>query len=448
VVLFVGDDWAEDHHDVEVQDESGRVLRRARLPEGVAGVTRLHALIGGWLGEDGGPDEVAIGIETDRGPWAQALVAAGYVVCPINPRQAARFRERHSNSGAKSDLGDSRMLADAVRTDRHQLRRAAGDSALAEAVKLLARARQTLVWERSRHVARLRSALRESFPAALAAFADLGAPDALELLAEAPDPASAAGLGEERIAAALRRGRRKGVAGKAAAIAAALRAEQLGQPEPLVAAYAAVVRGQVAVIAALNEEVKKMETEVGAHFGEHPDAEIHRSQPGFGAVTGARALGEFGDDPARYADAKSRKNYAGASPITRSSGKKKTVHARFIHNDRLVDALRAQAFSALGTSAGARACHDALRARGIDHEPALRQLANRLVGILHGCLKTKTCYDEATAWGHHANQPDLATPPPEQDNPGAPGAPGRGPGRQRRRATTSSPANPILPKAS
>jgi Transposase/Transposase IS116/IS110/IS902 family len=432
VELFVGDDWAEDHHDVEIQDASGRVLARARLPEGVAGITRLHAMIGARLGEDDGPGEVSIGIETDRGPWVQALVAAGYRVYPINPRQAARFRERHSHSGAKSDPGDAHMLADAVRTDRHQLRRAAGDSGQVEAVKLVARAHQTLVWERSRHVARLRSALRESFPAALAAFDDLAAPDALELLAEAPDPASAAGLSQERIAAALRRARRKGVAGKAAAIAAALRAEQLGQPEPLVAAYAAVVRSQVAVIAALDTQVKKMEKEVGAHFGRHRDAEIYRSQPGFGVVTGARALGEFGDDPGRYADARSRKNYAGTSPITRSAGKKKTVHARFVHNDRLVDALRAQAFSALSTSAGARGYYDALRARGIENEPALRQLGNRLVGILHGCLKTRTCYDEATAWGHHARQPDQAAP-----QPGA-----------RRGGEASPPAEPSLPKAS
>jgi transposase len=269
-VLFVGDDWAEDHHDVEVQDESGRVLARARLPEGVAGIGRLHAMVGSRLGEEDGPGEVSIGIETDRGPWVQALVAAGYQVYPINPRQAARFRERHSSSGAKSDQGDAHMLADAVRTDRHQLRRAAGDSGQVEAVKLVARAHQRLVWERTRHVARLRAALRESFPAALAAFPDLDAPDALELLAEAPEPVSAAELSQERIAAALRRARRRGVAGKAAAIAAALRAEQLAQPEPLVAAYAAVARSQVAVIAALSTQVKEMEKEVGGAFWPSP----------------------------------------------------------------------------------------------------------------------------------------------------------------------------------
>ena len=198
-MLLVGDDWAEDHHDVEVQDETGRRLGRARLPEGIAGITQLHGLIGRFLGEDDGPEQVVVGIETDRGSWVQELVAAGYQVFPVNPRQVARYRERHGTSGAKSDAGDAHTLADMVRTDRHQLRPIAADSALAEAVKVLARAHQTLIWDRSRQVLRLRAALREFFPAALQAFDDLAAPDALELLAAAPDPASAAGLQPSKI---------------------------------------------------------------------------------------------------------------------------------------------------------------------------------------------------------------------------------------------------------
>jgi hypothetical protein len=113
-------------------------------------------------------------------------------------------------------------------------------------------------------------------------------------------------------------------------------------------------------------------------------------------------LGEFGDDPGRYADARARKNFAGTSPITRQSGKKQTVHARYVHNARLVDALSRQAQAALSGSAGARAYYDRQRARGLGHQAALRQLANRLVGILHGCLRARTLYDEATAWAHTA----------------------------------------------
>lgn len=191
VLLFVGDDWAEDHHDVEVQDEQGRTLKTARLPEGVAGMSRFHELVAAMLPEDAEPSQVAVCIETDRGPWVRALVGAGYQVFGVNPKQAARHRETMSLSGAKSDKADARMLADMVRTRRHRLRQVAADSDDAEAVKVVARAHQTLIWERTRHTLRLRVALREYFPAALEAYRPLmltGA-DTLELLAKAPTPA-------------------------------------------------------------------------------------------------------------------------------------------------------------------------------------------------------------------------------------------------------------------
>ena len=397
-MLFVGDDWAEDHHDVEVQDGSGRRLAKARLPEGVAGMARLHALLGEHLDVDDGGDRVAIGIETDRGPWVRALVAAGYRVFAVNPLQAARFRERRSVSGAKSDSADAHTLADMVRTDSHQLRQIAGDSELAEAIKVVARAHKTLIWERTRHAQRLRHALLEFFPAALEAFEDLAAPDALQLLAKAPDPVTAARLTRPQITAALRRAHRRHVVERAEEIHGALHTEQLAQAPAVTAAYAATVRSQVAVLTTLNAEITTMQSEVAAHFGRHPAAEIYLSQPGLGVVLGARVLAEFGDDPDRFADAKSRKNYAGTSPITRQSGKHKFVLARHVHNDRLLDALGRQAFTALTASPAARAYYDQLRDRGKDHNAALRQLANRLVGILHGCLKTNTTYDETKAW--------------------------------------------------
>lgn len=400
--LFVGDDWAEDHHDIELMDGSGRRLVRARLPEGVAGMARLHAMIGNQLGEaDDEGAEVVIGIETDRGPWVEALVAAGYTVLAVNPLQAARFRDRLGVSGAKSDAGDAHILADMVRTHSHELRTVAGDSPKAEAVKVVARTHKTLIWERTRHTQRLRHALRDYFPAALAAFEDLDAADTLELLGRAPTPAKAARLTLSQISAALKRARRRDVAEKAAAIQTALHAQHLGQPEVVANAYAASIQALIAVLTAINTQITALQGQVKAHFGQHPAAEIILSQPGLGVVCGARVLAEFGDDPHRYASAKARKNYAGTSPITRASGKKKVALARFIHNDRLIDALMTQAFSALKTSPGARAYYDRQRTRGAGHNAALRQLANRLVGILHGCLKTDTLYNETTAWSHH-----------------------------------------------
>ena len=401
VLLLVGDDWARDHHDVELMDAAGRTLARARLSEGAAGMARLHALIGAHLG-DGDEDElqVRVGIETDRGLWVSGLVAAGYAVFGVNPVQAARYRERRTVSGAKSDAGDAHLLADMVRTDAHQLRQVAADSPGALGVKVVARLHKTLIWERTRQVTRLGYQLRDFFPAALDAYESLGldSADVLDLLAKAPDPASAKRLTTAQIDAALKRARRHHRADKAAAIRAALRSPQLTAPAPVAAAGAVAVRALVAVITTLNTQITMLEGQVEAHFQAHPDAEIILSQPGLGPVLGARVLAEFGDDPGRYATAKARKNYAATSPITRQSGKSRYVQARYVHNDRLRDALRGQAFAALQASPGARAYYDDLRRRGTGHEAALRQLASRLVGILHGCLKTRTRYNEAIAW--------------------------------------------------
>ncbi|MEU2835474.1 IS110 family transposase [Streptomyces lavendulae] len=322
-MLFIGDDWAEDHHDVEVQDAAGRRLAVARLPEGVEGIAKLHALVARHGGEDVDPARVAVGIETDRGPWVQALIASGYRVYVVNPKQAARFKERYATSGAKSDKGDAHALADMVRIDGAQLRPVAGDSEQAQAVRVVARAHQTLIWERTRTFQRLRSTLREYFPGALSAYADLEltSTDALELLIKAPTPEQAARLTTAQIVTVLARQRRHHRDRKAASIQAGLREPQLGLPAPVTAAYGAAATAHARILIALNEQIDALETEVSAHFGAHPDAEIYRSMPGIGEITGARVLAEFGDDPTRYTSAKSRKNYAGTSPITRASGK-------------------------------------------------------------------------------------------------------------------------------
>jgi Transposase/Transposase IS116/IS110/IS902 family len=406
VALFLGDDWAEAHHDIELVDESGRRLARRRLPEGVDGLAALHALLADHLAEDAEPAEVVVGIETDRGPWVAALIAAGYIVYAVNPLQVARYRERHGTAGGKSDPGDAHVLAELVRLDRAHHRPVAGDSALAEHVKVLTRTHQSLIWSRQRQTNALPSMLREFYPAALTAFGeDLAGRDALAILSMAPTPEAGRRLSRSKITAALRRaGRQRNLELTAERIQATLRAPQLEARPGVVSAYAAAVRSLVAVIDALVTQVEVLRVEVEEGVGRHPDAEIYLSQPGLGSILGARVLAEFGDDPDRYADPEARKNYSGMAPITRASGTRRTVLARHARNRRLADALYHQAFTALGVSAGARSYYDAQRARGATHHQALRALANRLVGILHGCLRHHTGYDEATAWHTEAGE--------------------------------------------
>ena len=187
-MIFVGVDWAEAHHDICVLGEEGQVLGKRRVAEGVSGLADLHSLVADHEEE---PDEVVVGIETDRGLLVSALIGAGFEVYAINPMAASRYRDRHHVSGAKSDPGDARMLADLVRTDRHNHRRVAGDSELAEAIKVLARAHQNAIWARQRQANALRSALREYYPAALEAFGtELTSTDALAVLGVAPTPSS------------------------------------------------------------------------------------------------------------------------------------------------------------------------------------------------------------------------------------------------------------------
>jgi hypothetical protein len=403
-VLFVGIDWAEDHHDVCVLDVDGAVRAKGRVASGLAGIAKLHDLIASAApDDDGGGDgvEVTVGIETDRGLLVQALVAAGYRVLAVNPLAVDRYRDRHRVSGAKSDPGDARVLADMVRTDAHQLRPVAADSDLAEAIKLIARSHQAAIWSRRRLANQVRAALREFYPAAIDVFDDLTSGDAVEVLAIAPTPELGRIVSRAKIASALRRGGRQlNIDTKAAKIQTALRAEQLTQPATIADAYGAIVASLVKVIAAHNRQIADLERILDDHFAQHPDAPILRSLPGLGVVTGARVLGEFGDDPNRYDSAKARRNYAGTSPLTIASGTRSIVRARHVRNRHLADVLHWWAFIAIQRSPGARALYDRRRAAGDSQSAALRVVANRFVAILHGCLRTRTPYDEITAWAH------------------------------------------------
>jgi transposase len=319
--------------------EDGAVLEQRRVAHSVVGIGELHALIATHA-EDGEP--VAAAIEIDRGLVVTALLAAGYQVYAVNPLAVSRYRDRHGSSRAKSDRGDAKVLADLVRTGRHNHRPVAGDSGLAEAVRVLARAHQSAVWSRQRQVNALRSALREYYPGALAAFGtDLAAADAVAVLALAPGPDAGRALSRSKIASALRRaGRQRNIDQRAQQIQAALRADYLPAPPAVAGAYAAAARSAIRLIAAYTAEIAELETALAAHFEQHPDAKVIRSLPGLGMTLGARVPGEFGDDRTRFASPQSRKNYAGTSPITRASGRSHVVLARHARNRRLADALQ------------------------------------------------------------------------------------------------------------
>jgi hypothetical protein len=304
------------------------------------------------------------------------------------------------------------VLADLVRTDRHNHRTVAADSELLAAIKITARTHQNLIWTRTRHSNQLRSTLREFYPAALKAFSgELAHPDALAILAIAPTPEQGRTLSTAKIKAALKRaGRQRNLDRRAGEIRDALRSEQLEAPPQLAAAFGDTVAALVPLLRTLQEQIDRVETALADRFDQHPDAELILSLPGLGVVLGARVLAEFGDDPNRYADAKARRNYAGTSPITKASGRRHVVVARFARNHRLADACDRWAGCALANEPGARAYH-----AGHNPDPdttkkhARRKLANKLVGLLHGVLEHRTPYDPDIAWRHWTPTTDAET---------------------------------------
>ena len=396
-MIFVGIDWSEQQHEVELMAESGQRLRRLRIAHGVEGLAHLQETISEFARD---PSEVVVGVESDHGLLVNALVGSGYLVYPINPLTAARYRDRHSLAGNKSDRRDALMLANVVRTDRHQLRPLAGDSEPALEIRARARAHLRAIRLQGQLRNQLRSLLLEFYPAVLPLLAADDLRDALAVLSVAPTPALGRRLSLNKLEATLRRhGRQRHLTPRAQEIQGLLRAPQLDLPRPrLIAAHGDEVASLTRVLLQVRQELAQLETQMAAAFRVHPDAKIILSFTGLADILGARVLGESGDDPTRYADATARRNYCGQAPVTRASGKKREVTRRVARNRRLTDATFCWAESAVRHSPGARHFYRRLRGRGQLHNQAIRVIAYKLVGKLHACLRDRTLYDEQRAW--------------------------------------------------
>src|SRR5258707_1456300 len=399
--VFCGIDWAEDHHDIALVNRDGQLLARRRISDDAAGLDALPELLAEH--GDSAEDPVPVAIETPRGLLTACLRATGRAVYPISRMAVARYRHRHSIAGRKSDHGDAVVLAGILRPDAHAHRPLPADSELAQAIAVLARAQQDAVWARTAAHNKLRSHLREYYPAFLAAFHGakdgIMRPEAPAILAAAPDPAAAAALTLTPLKALLKRAaRRRGIDADAARLRQAFRAPQMRQlplVEQATCRQALALLGQLNAACAAADELEQATIE---SFNQQPDAQIITSFPGLGPLTGARVLAETGDDRSRFADAKGLKAYAGAAPITRASGKTTAVLHRRVKNQRLAAVGYLWAFSALTASPGARAHYDRRKKDGDRHAAAQRNLFGRLLGCLHRCLATGQHYDENIAF--------------------------------------------------
>lgn len=405
MTLTCGVDWAEAHHDVALVNEHGVVVARARIDTGATGFTALLALIA----EHGGSSEdTPVALETDKNLLVVALAQAGFAVYPINPRAVARYRERHGQAGGKSDPGDATVLAHILRTDRHMHRILPSDSECGRAVKVLARQHQEAIWALHQTVSRLRSVLLEFYPQALQTFPNLKHRAAVAVLSAAPTPAAAMKLTRARVVNLLRRAGRGNHPMLVEQILADLRAAGLRQPERVEAALGATVSGILGAITAMQAAVGELEAALAEEFANHPQAAILRSAPGLGPILAARVLAEIGDDPVRFTSPNGLRAFAGTAPVTIASGRSHYVKARKVRNKRLGDACHWWAFTALTKSPGARAHYDRRRAAGDNHNAALRNLANKLLGRLWWCLINDQPWDDDAPWPAHAAKPKFS----------------------------------------
>ncbi|MFF3129735.1 IS110 family transposase [Streptomyces sp. NPDC057908] len=410
-MIYCGIDWAEKTHDVALVDDTGTLLAKRHITDDAAGYKILLDLLAEY--GDTAEHPIPVAIETSRGLLVAVLRQGQRQVFAINPLASSRYRDRHSVSRKKSDPGDALVLANILRTDMHAHRTLPNDSDLARAIAVLARAQQDATWNRQQISNQLRSLLREYYPAALDAFAawtnGLCRPEARELLKLAPTPTGAARLTRPQITAALKRaGRKRGIAADTERLRDALHADWTHQPPLVEDALGKQMLALLCQLEAACTAADDLAQAVEEAFPQHPDAEVILSFPGLGLQLGARVLAEIGDDHARFADARGLKAYAGASPITRASGKKSSITRRRVKNDRLNHAGYLWAFAALTASPGAKAHYRRRRdERGDWHASALRNLFNRLVGQLYHCIQVHEPFDEALAFPAPAEVPTV-----------------------------------------
>lgn len=409
---FCGIDWADDHHDIAIIDSTGTVLVSKRIDDTAAGLAILLDLLAS-CGDT--PDKpIPVAIETSRGLLVACLRDTGRPVYSINPMAVARYRDRSSVAGRKSDAFDARTLANILRTDQHEHRALPNDTTLVQSIRVLARAQQDAIWDRVQVQNKLRSHLRQYFPAFLNAYekvsGSLARPDARAVLAIAPTPVAAGRVTKTQLRAALRRaGRQRGIEPEVERLHSIFREEQMRQPADVEQAMGHQCLALLRQLDAAATSAGELELALVAAFSTHPDAEILTSFPGMAEVSAARVLGEIGDDRTRFADARGLKAYAGSAPITRASGKSTFVSRRRVKNHRLADAGYNWTLASLRNSPGARDHYDRRRALGDRHSAAQRNLYNRFLGMLFYCIQTGTLFDENSAFTQPGREPELTT---------------------------------------
>ncbi|MCA4761697.1 IS110 family transposase [Mycobacterium avium subsp. hominissuis] len=388
-IIYVGLDWAAAAHAVCVLSAVGKVLAQFMIDHTAEGIAMLIRR----LAKYGDPTQIHIGIERPNGRLVDLLLEAGHPVIPVSPNAIKTWRDGEVISGAKSDAGDALVIAEYLRLRHHRLHPVAPYSAQTKALRTVVRTRDDIVAMRVSATNQLSALLDDHWPGAKAIFADIESPISLAFLRQYPTAGSTSRLGEKRLAAFLAK---HGYSGRrpASELLGRLRATPAGTTDPtLSVAVADAVGALVTVLEALNSAAKTLDRSVIARLGKHPDAEIFTSLPRSGQINAAQVLAEWGDSRAAYDGPDAVAALAGATPVTKASGKQHAVHFRWACNKRFRRALTTFADNSRHQSPWAADIYARARARGHDHPHAVRILARAWIRVIYRCWHDHRPYD-------------------------------------------------------
>ncbi len=329
--LFAGLDWGGSRHAVCVVGDDGAIAAHFEVSHDAEGLRDLRV----QLAKLAPAAEIPIAIERPTGLLVDSLVEAGHAVVPIHPNVVKACRPRYRAVGAKSDLGDSYLLADVLRTDGHRFTPLTPQSDAIKALRALVRTRDDLVAERVGLANRLRALLESFWPGAVAIFADIDSPIALSFVQRYPTPKTASALGVKRLASFLVQhqycGRRP-----ASELLERLRAAPIGLARTAEAnAKGELVRALARVLETVVAELLKLTSRIEHEVAQLPDGKVVMSFPRAGRINAAQILAELGDVRERFQTEEQLAAEAGVCPVTYESGKSRGVAFRWACNHRL-----------------------------------------------------------------------------------------------------------------
>jgi transposase len=388
--IYVGIDWADEHHDIYVTNDSAANLGQFSIDHSHCGLEELKDRLRGLCGS---PGSILVAVELHRGALVFNLLEAGYQVYPINPKAVDRYRDRYRMSSSKSDQMDAMVLANILRTDLHLYKPLPAEAIADAHLKQLTRAHKSLVKHKVKVVNQLTSELKIYYPVVLRTFSHIDQEITLAFLERYPSPEEAARASLEELEDFFR-GRHYTCPRKVPSIHKSLQEPALRACPELSGAHQIVVRSLVPVLRAMLTQIAVLEKEINRAFRNSVAAYIFSSLPA-GQMTAARLNAEIGSDASRFAIAKELQTNAGTAPVTKRSGKSAVVYFRWQCNRHLRDAFQNLARESVKRCAWAREYFRSQLNRGHKPSRAYRALANRWAAIVWKMLQEGECFSEA-----------------------------------------------------